>query len=255
MFRVPMHFPVRMGDSGIGVKQLQEFLSLAGYKIKIDSDFGSITLDALNQVQKRFGFESKDSLDELLFYWLARKFFLLDGILPPFMKLSHENLLREAILWLAWQAVDVNAREVGGQNMGPWVRYFMGGYEGRPYAWCAGFATNVVLEAGERFHVPDEEMPFTKVYWGCTQFAKDMTIADRLGGDDDMIRRGDLFLIPSSPGNYSHVGIVASQDQSGRILTIEGNSNDEGSYEGYEACIRSRSSQSVHIVNMRLKEK
>lgn len=49
---------------------------------------------------------------------------------------------------------------------------------------------------------------------------------------------GDIFIMDFGRG-LGHTGIVISV-QSDTITTIEGNSNDEGSREGYEVCKRTR---------------
>jgi surface antigen len=47
-------------------------------------------------------------------------------------------------------------------------------------------------------------------------------------------RRGDLFVMSFGRG-LGHIGFV-ERVQGDRIMTIEGNSNDEGSREGHEVC-------------------
>jgi hypothetical protein len=54
---------------------------------------------------------------------------------------------------------------------------------------------------------------------------------------------GDIFIMDFS-GGKGHTGIVESTTAS-HINTIEGNSNDEGSREGYEVCKRTRPKTSI----------
>lgn len=54
---------------------------------------------------------------------------------------------------------------------------------------------------------------------------------------------GDIFIMDFGKG-LGHTGIVESVDK-GVIHTIEGNSNDEGSREGFEVCRRSRLKSSI----------
>jgi hypothetical protein len=49
-----------------------------------------------------------------------------------------------------------------------------------------------------------------------------------------------LFLVRRIPDDWTHTGIV-SGFESELFTTIEGNTNDEGSRNGYEVCIRHRS--------------
>jgi hypothetical protein len=51
---------------------------------------------------------------------------------------------------------------------------------------------------------------------------------------------GDIFIMDHGKGQ-GHTGIVEKVNEDGTINTIEGNTNDEGSREGYEVCRRIRS--------------
>ncbi len=50
---------------------------------------------------------------------------------------------------------------------------------------------------------------------------------------------GSFFLNRRTPDDWTHVGIV-TEAADGSFKTIEGNTNDEGSREGYEVCARNR---------------
>ena len=57
--------------------------------------------------------------------------------------------------------------------------------------------------------------------------------------DVNPIKPGSMFLSRRTTKDWVHVGIVIkAEDQI--IHTIEGNTNDEGSREGYEVCKRIR---------------
>jgi hypothetical protein len=45
--------------------------------------------------------------------------------------------------------------------------------------------------------------------------------------------------VPKTKNHWSHIGIV-EEVKSSAILTIEGNTNDSGSAEGFEVCRRTR---------------
>jgi hypothetical protein len=56
------------------------------------------------------------------------------------------------------------------------------------------------------------------------------------------ITPGSIFLRPNPPGRrprYAHTGIVVQADAD-TFKSIEGNTNDEGSAEGFEVCARVR---------------
>ena len=50
----------------------------------------------------------------------------------------------------------------------------------------------------------------------------------------------DLFLVMASPSDATHTGFVESVQPDGRIATVEGNSNDDGSREGHSVVERTR---------------
>jgi hypothetical protein len=60
------------------------------------------------------------------------------------------------------------------------------------------------------------------------------------GAANRRVKPGSLFLSAKDvPNDWSHVGIFISA--SGESFTsIEGNTNDEGSFEGFEVCTRIR---------------
>ena len=51
---------------------------------------------------------------------------------------------------------------------------------------------------------------------------------------------GDIFIMDYGKG-LGHTGFVEKVLQNGKIQTIEGNTNDDGSREGYKVCRRVRS--------------
>jgi len=131
-------------------------------------------------------------------------------------------------------------REVGGQNRGPWVRLYMDGQEGAEWAWCAGFACFVLKQACDAVGMP---LPLTPSVSCDSLAASAQQRGLFLKGAPDMDRRrlgpGSLFLNRRTPTDWVHTGIVI--DVAAETLqTIEGNTNDEGSREGYEVCQRIR---------------
>jgi surface antigen len=55
---------------------------------------------------------------------------------------------------------------------------------------------------------------------------------------------GDIFILDLGKG-LGHTGMVKIVNEDGTIGTIEGNTNDEGSREGYEVCRRTRSRSKI----------
>lgn len=95
-----------------------------------------------------------------------------------------------------------------------------------PSAWCMAFVYWCVDTAAKE---SKQINPLFKTGHVLTQWAKvpsKMKVAKP--------QRGDIFIMDFG-GGKGHTGFVASV-QGDRIMTIEGNSNDEGSREGYEVC-------------------
>ena len=61
----------------------------------------------------------------------------------------------------------------------------------------------------------------------------------------DSVPRGSFFIQRRSPADWNHVGVIISA--MGDVMeTIEGNTNDEGVREGFEACRRKRGVAGSH---------
>src|SRR5262249_32944111 len=130
--------------------------------------------------------------------------------------------------------------EIGGENCGPWVRLYMAGNEGPEWPWCAGFATWVLRQAAQTLGRPAPH-PYA---FGCDYLAGKAEAAGtflrpKTAAELASIKPGYVFLIPRSAYSWQHIGIVEAV-AADTITTIEGNTNDNGSPEGYEVCRRTR---------------
>jgi len=243
--RVPEVWLCERGDVGKGVRIVQELLCLVGLGLKLDGDFGPATEAAV----KTFQSTMKQCLDgkQIVSGAVDAQTGVL--LLRKFRRMAEPSKFptyRERIEDLMTRATCSGIREVGGQNRGPWVRFFMGGED--MMAWCAAFATELVVAAGA---------PLSKVMWNCNDIA---AWAEREGRMTKPVAVGDLFLVPHAPGTvesdrrrgvgFAHVGIVAEVFDGQVIRTVEGNSNDEGSPEGYEVACRFRAVSSLRFVSM-----
>lgn len=100
---------------------------------------------------------------------------------------------------------------------------------GKGYAWCAAFVYWCVNEAAKSIGVTNPLV--------CT--AGVLNLWNKMPVDFKFTKnpkRGDIFIMDFGKG-AGHTGFVTGVSN-GRIQTIEGNSNDEGSREGYEVCRR-----------------
>lgn len=131
----------------------------------------------------------------------------------------------------------IGVRERGGNNRGPEVEMFQRAAGiGRGDAWCAAFC-NWCAERGARALNVISPMESVPLQGYVPSYASKFPRVEPAE-----VLPGDLFVIwfPNR-GRFAHIGFVKSIDVgAGRYQTIEGNSNDEGSREGYEVCSNTR---------------
>jgi hypothetical protein len=222
-------------DSGPKVKLIQEWLSLDGVQVTPDGSFGPATELAVRQFQTTVGLTPDGVVGPLTFARLIKP--MTDALAP--IAVTTQAVGQLMVLY-ALQHLKQRPREVGGQNRGPWVRLYMNGNEGDQWAWCAGFACFVLRQACEALHIP---LPLTASF-SCDSLAASaqqhgIFLPGAPGMDTTKLAGGSLFLIRRTATDWTHTGIV-TQVAAETIQTIEGNTNDDGSREGYEVCNRIR---------------
>lgn len=133
--------------------------------------------------------------------------------------------------WLHVARSQVGVREVE-SNWGPVVRlYLKAAGLFSPAPWCAAFVTWCLVESGAvRSKLPKFA---ASTYW----WWKWATDNKRLHA---IPRRGDIGVVNGKSGGHQFA-VRASTLGGNLFSTIEGNTNDEGSREGYEVCDRERS--------------
>lgn len=234
--------PIGRGKSK-GAKLVQEYLRVSGINVGIDGDFGPATAAGLAQFCASQSLPEVAAVDQAMMDRLAQP--LLRAIAPVGPKAS----LGETVVAVAQQHLKEHPIEIGGQNRGPWVRLYMTGSEGDAFPWCAGFVTYVVRQAARAHGQPT---PLERT------FSCDVLGAE--GKKENRFRRrtspanappGSIFLVPHAhnPNDWIHTGIVTGGN--GTVFnTIEGNTNDSGSREGFEVCARIRSCDKVDLVTL-----
>jgi hypothetical protein len=121
-----------------------------------------------------------------------------------------------------------------GSNDGPEVRKYLravGLPAGNP--WCMAFVYWAVNEAATKMQ---KQNPLIKTGHVLTQWNN--TTLRKLPKVSKAVQPGDIFIMSFGNGT-GHTGIVVSI-AGNMVHTIEGNTNDDGSREGYEVAIRSR---------------
>ncbi|MEN6472870.1 MAG: peptidoglycan-binding protein [Syntrophaceae bacterium] len=222
---------IKRGMDGDAVRHIQEWLFLHEFRTVIDGVFGPATEASLKEFQAHADLYPSGVCDGQTWLALASPLDRARAIRPaqgwPFPALIADT---------ARQHLAQHPREVGGQNMGPWVRYYTRGNEGPDWPWCAGFVSTVVYQAFARAGISPQKFKFSLSCDNLMEYAKSV------GTVIEKPVPGCIFLVRGKrPGDWVHTGIVIAYGaEAGVIRTIEGNTNDEGSREGYEACERVR---------------
>jgi hypothetical protein len=221
---------------GMRVKRVQEWLQLHGIGIKVDREFGPATEACVRRYQEKQGLPVTGVVDKATFDSLVAP---MRAALKPIDPAG--KTLNDLIVAYGLQHVAQHPLEVGGANCGPWVRLYMDGNEGAPWFWCAGFATYPIKQAAETIKAP---MPVLRSF-SVANIAHDAEQKQRflampvVGPKRNRITPGSLFLEEGGPTGFMHCGIVV--DVRGDSMdTLEGNSNDDGSANGFEVLQRAR---------------
>lgn len=149
---------------------------------------------------------------------------------------------------LASTSLSLALREVGveeeprGSNRGPRVDQFIqrAGYM-PPVYWCLCFAYTMVDDAAKSLGI-ENPLPRTGSCDLLLEWAR------RGGHLRDKPEAGDLFLVMASEDDAVHVGFVDADNGNGTIETVEGNTNDGGSSNGYKVARRTRRSAGLKFV-------
>lgn len=140
-----------------------------------------------------------------------------------------KKTLEIAITQLGVQEIPKNS------NAGPAVeKYLKSVGLGKGYAWCMAFMYWCTKEASTELGLLN---PLFKTAGVLAMYNKEKFLV--------VINPepGDLFIMDFGKGQ-GHTGIVEKVEKN-LIHTIEGNTNDEGSREGYEVCRRQRKPNTI----------
>ncbi len=223
---------LKQGDQGPEVADVQRALVVRGYPVEVDGVFGPQTVRAVKAFQSQH-------LD------LRGQPLVVDGQVGPltlwslqhpdadhpqavdFTKLppadAGGSVLGRAALGAAIAELKAGAREVGGNNRGPWVRKYLapaGLEEGN--SWCASFVSWCYLQAcgGDKENMP---FPFCPGARALLREFKDKGWGHAPGSGYEP-EPGDLVVWwrVQLAGWEGHVGLVY-QLTNGMLYTIEGN--------------------------------
>ena len=117
-------------------------------------------------------------------------------------------------------------------NAGPAVESYLKSVGlGKGYAWCMAFVYWSVKQAALQLNTTS---PLVKTAGVLRQWNE---VNSRMKTSSPQV--GDIFIMDYGKGQ-GHTGFVVEILANGYVRTIEGNTNDEGSREGYEVCYRVR---------------
>lgn len=233
--------PLAIGSRGKSVSLVQEWLSLSGQHVAIDGIFGPATAEAVKRFQARRGLAASGTVDQST----------LDQLVEPVLNAAaplarRPGSLGSAIVDYAHQHLRQHPREIGGANKGPWVRFYMGGNEGRDWLWCAGFVSYIV---GQATAATGARRPLVRSY-SCDVLAVDARQNGRLlrrAVAGRAVKPGYVFVRPRTASDWDHTGVVVDVADD-LVETIEGNTNDDGSRDGYEVCTRTRAASALDFI-------
>jgi hypothetical protein len=232
---------MQYGQRGMRVKRVQEWLTFHGFATVIDSDFGPATRTCVRRFQAENGSADSGIVDEAT--WNAM-IVPLTNVLAPIAPAAGDTL-PSMLLKYADQHLIQHPVELGGENSGVWVRIYMNGNEGSEWFWCAGFATFIMKQACQALDLP---MPIQGSF-SCDSLAYQAQMAGLFVPGKDIeqgiidtasLGAAQMFLVRRTSTDWTHTGFSFSWDDH-TFSTIEGNTNDEGSSNGYEVCERYRS--------------
>lgn len=232
---------LKNGSKGKQVRYVQEWLTFHGFSVKIDGDFGNATESAVEQFQKAKKLEVTGEVNDHVFSVMELPVTQLKAI-PAFT-----GDLKGTIASNAIRHSKLKPREIGGENMGPFVRAYMRGREGINYPWCAGSVSTIVLQA---YQSANRKLDKFTYQMSCDAMYAD---AKKFGTLVTTPSAGCIFLLsnPKNPSDCIHAGIVTSYDaKRGVISSIEGNTNNSGSREGFELVPRTRTCRNMYFISL-----
>ena len=234
-----LDFPgdIRKGAQGRRARRVQEWVSIHGFKTVIDEDFRDATVRAVRLFQAARGLSTTGEVDQAT--WKE----LVAPMMRAFSTIDHGSQFSDTVRRVAEQHLREHPIELGGSNFGPWVRAYMGGHQGKSWPWCAGFVTFVMKQAAK---VHGVNTPI-KGSFSCDLLASQADKEGRFVAESSITDLSNsslgsccIFLVRRTSDDWTHTGFAMDYETTS-FATIEGNTNDDGNWEGYEVCRRIRS--------------
>jgi len=157
--------------------------------------------------------------------------------------ISNTETLASAALHIAQSQLGQSEKPVG-SNSGPMVNEYLRSVGLNPgYAWCQAFVYWCYDAAAKKLGASNPVVRTAGVHdcWNHSKKGRAITKVPKAEVllHPETVAPGDQIIL-SFGGNKGHTGIV-EKAEGGRVHTIEGNSNNNGSREGYEVVRHVRS--------------
>jgi len=240
--------PLVYGATGKDVKRVQEWLTLQGFATGIDGDFGPATRAAVMAFQSARGClrdHNEGVVDAETWGALVAPLVNAEVLQPG------ASSFGDAVCRIARAHLAAKAREVGGDNRGPFVRHYGRGLDQSVvdfFPWCQAFANHPWFRASRETNTP-LPFPLTAENGSPSYYVPWVADSARRVGKfrngatlKEIVPPGSMFFVPGARGgehSHIHVGIVLADD--GNVITVmEGNGNEAGGSNGYAVVLRYR---------------
>ncbi|MGH7596841.1 MAG: peptidoglycan-binding domain-containing protein [bacterium] len=243
---------IKKGDTGAKVRRVQEWLSIGGFATAVDGGFGNATETCVKAFQQSKRIPATGQVNQQTWSALVEP---LNKALQP-INFPANVKLADAILRVAKQHLAQHPIEVGGDNCGPWVRVYVEGNQGPEWRWCAGFVSFVMKQACTQLNRPlpiPGSVSCDSLAYQAKQAGLFIKGAHVANGSVPWPALGaaQIFLVRQTATDWVHTGL--SFEGAGPVFsTIEGNTNDGGSSNGYEVCQRTRSVESKDFIRFQV---
>lgn len=162
----------------------------------------------------------------------------MGNIILPELEINANDGLAENAIRIALSQEGV--RETNGSNSGPEVDQYLASVHASPGdPWCSAFASWCIINAAEALGIKPE-MKFSASTYGLWTKNPNLQMSEPTDNCIFLINHG-----LSKQGNrIGHVGLVVSVDGN-QIVSIEGNTNDNGSRNGDGVYKRTRQASEI----------
>ena len=139
--------PIERGAKKMRAQRVQEFLTLNGFSVSIDADFGPATEKRVRDFQTARGLPASGIVDMKTHEELVAP--IVKALNP--IAAGGKSLSALAAAY-AKQHIKNRPKEAGGDNRGPWVRSYLD-WDGKEAKWCAGFVCFALEQAAHTLGV------------------------------------------------------------------------------------------------------